>query len=224
MRLERININADCVFDMFGEYCGDGDINNLTEECNDIFHKLEAHFVNVICSGSEECSWTLMNAIKYRVLGDKPVTIDTLVKLMNKAERNQDTDEDYINYISVILSLYENINDDKLIPNCPYNISQNVIYSMINRISELTTTYAPYTSTIVRETISEFVNTDVLGIDYVIDILYDYYDTSNPSDDINCARTSLAGMSFIKAFVYIDKLCQSTIYSQMDFVKGIVRL
>ena len=224
MRLERININSDYVFDMFSEYCGDGDINNLTEECNAAFQELEAHFVNDICDGSEECSWTLVNAIRYRVLGDKPVTIDTLVKLMNKAERNRDNDEDYINYISVILSLYENINDDKLIPNCPYNISQDVAHSMISRMLELTTTYAPYTSTIVRETISEFVNTDVLGIDYVVDILYDYYDTSNPSDDINCARAALAGMNFINAFVYIDKLCQSTIYRQMDFVKGIVQL
>ena len=224
MILERININADYVFDMFAEYCGDGDVNNLTDECNDTFHELEAYFVDNICGGSEECAWTLMNAIKYRVLGDKPIAIDTLVKLMNKAERNQDTDEDYINYISVILSLYENINDDKLIPNCPYNISQDVAHSMINRMLELTTTYAPYTSTIVRETISEFVNTDVLDIDYVIDTLYDYYDTTNHTDDINCARAALAGMNYIKAFVYIDKLCQNTIYSQMNFIKGIVQL
>ena len=65
-------------------------IANLSPECNDAFQELETHFVNVVCGGSEQYAWELINAIAYRTTNGKPYDIEMLMRLRNRVNLDLD--------------------------------------------------------------------------------------------------------------------------------------
>ena len=162
MKLKRTKLpeNYD-VIDVFAAQCQGQDNEDLSPECNDAFQELESYFVNTVCGGSEQFAWALINAIDHRARNGKPHDIESLIRLGSRAQHSED-DVPYINYIGVILSIYESINTDVLVANYQYIIPRETVDEILNNYDELTTTHSVTMYNNAKEVFSRYINTEVI--------------------------------------------------------------
>nr|DAT37269.1 MAG TPA: hypothetical protein [Caudoviricetes sp.] len=210
MKLKRTKLpeNYD-VIDVFAAQCQGQDNEDLSPECNDAFQELESYFVNTVCGGSEQFAWALINAIDHRARNGKPHDIESLIRLGSRAQHSED-DVPYINYIGVILSIYESINTDVLVANYQYIIPRETVDEILNNYDELTTTHSVTMYNNAKEVFSRYINTEVIPADEAVTLLYNYYESNNnlDLDDEYYIRQAIADEDYNKLLVYFIKVCR----------------
>ena len=219
MKLKRTKLpeNYD-VIDVFAAQCQGQDNEDLSHECNDVFQELESYFVNNICGGSEQFAWALINAIDHRATNGKLRDIESLIRLRSRAERSED-DTHYINYIGVILSIYETINTDVLVANRQYIIPRETIDEILNNYNELTTTHSVTMYNNAKEVFSRYINTEIIPADEAVTLLYNYYEYNNglDLDDEDCIRQAIADEDYNKLLVYFIKVCRDDVIDKIAY-------
>lgn len=215
--LERKIIDGKYVMEVLNAVSRGSDTKDLSYGCNEAFQELEVHFVRNVCAGSEQIAWTLMNAIRHSMGVGYTRTDELLTKLRVQVAQDM-SDAPYINYMAVILSLYESINDDVLVA-----VNQCVIpdETRVILIDDSDGYIEEYGSTIydkVKIILSIHINSNVIDIDNIISVLYDYYESSNYRgvDDLSILEEAVMDYDYNKAIVYLaiiseDVLAKGTI-------------
>ena len=215
--LERVMIPENYLMELANVIMNIGDVSELSDNAVQAFQGLETHFVNNVCNGSEQFAWTLMNAIRHSMGVGYTRTDELLTKLRVQVAQDM-SDAPYINYMAVILSLYESINDDVLVA-----VNQCIIPDETRGIliDDSDGYIEEYGSTIydkVKVILSIHINSNVIDIDNIISVLYDYYESSNYRgvDDLSILEEAVMDYDYNKAIVYLaiiseDVLAKGTI-------------
>lgn len=210
MKLERVMIPEGYLIELVNVIRDCGDITCLSDSAIEAFQGLETHFVKNVCNGSEQFAWTLMDAIRHTIHMGHIYTHEVLTKL--GIEATQDTsDTPYINYMAVILSLYESINDDVLVA-----VNQCIIPDETRRIllDDSDGYIEEYGSTIyekVKAILSAHINSNVIDIANIIQVLYYYYESSNYRgvDDLSILEEAVIDYDYNKAIVYLAVISEN---------------
>ena len=202
MNLERVTISEEHLTELENVVRDDGDITCLSNGAREALQELETYFVNNVCNGSEQFAWTLMNAIRHS-MGVR-YTHEILIMLGADVVLGT-SDANYVKYISIILSLYESINDDVLVA-----VNQCIIPDETREIllDDSDGYIEEYGSTIydkVKAILSTHINSNVVDIPNIISIMYDYYESSNYRgiDDLSILEEAVADYDYNKAIVYL---------------------
>ena len=222
MSLTRMMIPEEYVFDVFGAVCCEESLEYMCAECIDAFQELEKYFVDNICGGSEQFAWTLMNALHHKANKGEPSNIESRVRLRNKAN-TQNTDEFYIEYIGTILALYESINDDVLVANYQYRMSDDTIDAILTNYEVITTSYATNIYYNAKEVFSGFINTSVLSVEETMSMIYDYYESCNnlELDDEYVIKDAIANYDHHKVLIYLAKVCRENALDELEYLESI---
>lgn len=210
MSLERVMIPENYLMELVNVIRDCGDITCLSDNAIEAFQGLETHFVKNVCNGSEQFAWTLMNAIRHAIHMGHIYTHEVLTKLGIEAAQNT-SDTPYINYMAVILSLYESINDDVLVA-----VNQCIIPDETRRIllDDSDGYIEEYGSAIyekVKAILSTHINSNVIDIPNIIQVLYYYYESSNYRgiDDLSILEEDITDYDYNKAIVYLAVISEN---------------
>lgn len=202
MSLERVMIPEEYLTELENVVRDGGDITRLSNGAREALQELETYFVNNVCNGSEQFAWTLMNAIRHS-MGVR-YTHEILIMLGADVVLGT-SDANYAKYISIILSLYESINDDVLVA-----VNQCIIPDETREIllDDSDGYIEEYGSTIydkVKAILSTHINSNVVDIPNIISVMYDYYESSNYRgiDDLSILEEAVADYDYNKAIVYL---------------------
>lgn len=204
MSLERVMIPEDYLFELVSVIKNGGDVTCLSDNAANTFQGLETHFVDTVCNGSEQFAWTLMNAIRRSMGVGYTHTNELLMKLRDDVSRDT-TDASYINYMAVILSLYESINDDVLVAVNQCIIPDETRAILLDDSDGYIGTYGSTIYDKVKAILSMHINSNVIDIPYIISVLYDYYESSNYRglDDLSILEEAVIEYDYNKAIVYL---------------------
>lgn len=202
MSLERVMIPEEHLTELENAVRDGGDITRLSNGAREALQELETYFVNNVCNGSEQFAWTIMNAIRHSM--GMRYTHEILVMLGADVVLGTH-DANYVKYISIILSLYESINDDVLVA-----VNQCIIPDETREIllDDSDGYIEEYGSTIydkVKAILSTHINSNVVDIPNIISVMYDYYESSNYRgiDDLSILEEAVADYDYNKAIVYL---------------------
>lgn len=202
MSLERVMIPESYLTELENVVRDGGDITRLSDGAIEALQELETYFVNNVCNGSEQFAWTLMNAIRHSM----GVRYTHEILIMLGADVVLGThDANYVKYISIILSLYESINDDVLVA-----VNQCIIPDETREVllDDSDGYIEEYGSTIydkVKAILSTHINSNVVDIPNIISVMYDYYESSNYRgiDDLSILEEAVADYDYNKTIVYL---------------------
>lgn len=218
--LERILVNDGYVAEVFNVVSQNGDVEDLSCECNEAFQNLETHFVNGVCGGSEQYAWDLIEAIAREATCGKPCDM-ILVTGIGHLAMTKSEDSFYIKYMGVLLSMYERINTDVLVPNYQYRMSDDTVANILQNYKELTTTYAAAMYLHAKDVFSGFINTAVIPVDKAVLKLYRYYKGDSYLTDEECLRQAFADGDHHKALVYFIKACRVNAHDTLNYIDGV---